>query len=73
MKLTLYPFIMYLSPMFCDPEREYAVKLGVVDKANKDAKGLPLTVRSVYVLKPDKTVALSMAYPASTGRNFDGE
>lgn len=43
----------------------------MVDKANKDAKGLPLTVRSVYVLKPDKTVALTMAYPASTGRNFD--
>lgn len=59
------------SPMFCDPEREYAVKLGVIDKANKDAKGLPLTVRSVYILKPDKSVALSMAYPASTGRNFD--
>mmetsp|Transcript_10469 Transcript_10469/g.18991 ORF Transcript_10469/g.18991 Transcript_10469/m.18991 type:complete len:231 (+) Transcript_10469:61-753(+) len=58
-------------PLFCDPDREYAVKLGVVDKANKDVKGLPLTVRSVYVLKPDKTVALTMAYPASTGRNFD--
>jgi len=58
-------------PLFCDPEREHAVKLGILDASNKDAKGLPLTVRSVYILKPDKTVALIMTYPASTGRNFD--
>jgi len=30
-----------------------------------------LTVRSVFVLKPDKTSALELTYPASTGRNFD--
>lgn len=47
------------------------MKLGVLDESNKDAKGLPLTVRSVYILKPDRTVALTMGYPASTGRNFD--
>jgi alkyl hydroperoxide reductase subunit AhpC len=58
-------------PLFCDPNREMATKLGILDKSNKDAKGLPLTVRSVYILKPDKTVALMMTYPASTGRNFD--
>ena len=58
-------------PLFCDPTREHAVQLGVLDAKNQDAKGLPLTVRSVYILKPDKTVALVMTYPASTGRNFD--
>lgn len=58
-------------PLFCDPTRETAVKLGILDASNKDANGLPLTVRSVYILKPDKTVALMMTYPASTGRNFD--
>lgn len=58
-------------PLFCDPKRENAVKLGILDESNKDAKGLPLTVRSVYILKPDHTVALMMTYPASTGRNFD--
>ena len=30
-----------------------------------------MTVRIVLVLKPDKTIALELAYPASTGRNFD--
>lgn len=58
-------------PLFCDPQREAAVQLGILDESNKDAKGLPLTVRSVFILKPDRTVALMMTYPASTGRNFD--
>ena len=30
-----------------------------------------LTVRSVFVIGPDKKVKLSLTYPASTGRNFD--
>jgi alkyl hydroperoxide reductase subunit AhpC len=29
------------------------------------------TVRSVYVVGPDKKVKLTITYPASTGRNFD--
>lgn len=32
-------------PLFCDPGRDHAVKLGVLDVANKDALGLPLAVR----------------------------
>jgi peroxiredoxin len=30
-----------------------------------------LTVRSVYVIAPNKTIMLMITYPASTGRNFD--
>ena len=30
-----------------------------------------LTVRSVFIIAPDKTVKLTLTYPASTGRNFD--
>ena len=30
-----------------------------------------LTVRSVFVVGPDKKVKLTITYPASTGRNFD--
>ncbi len=58
-------------PLFCDPNRDHATELGILDETNKDAKGLPLTVRSVFILKTDKTIALELTYPASTGRNFD--
>ena len=58
-------------PLFCDPTRKHAAELGIIDKTNQNAKGLPATVRSVFILKPDKTIALMMTYPASTGRNFD--
>ena len=30
-----------------------------------------MTVRSVFVIAPDKKVKLMITYPASTGRNFD--
>lgn len=30
-----------------------------------------LTVRSVFIIAPDKTVKLILTYPASTGRNFN--
>ncbi|MEQ8196134.1 MAG: peroxiredoxin [Rhodospirillales bacterium] len=30
-----------------------------------------LTVRSVFVIGPDKTIKLMLTYPMSTGRNFD--
>lgn len=58
-------------PLFCDPQRDHAVSLGVLDETNKDGYGLPMTVRSVFILKPDRSIALMMTYPASTGRNFD--
>ncbi|KAL3943723.1 MAG: hypothetical protein SGBAC_002193 [Bacillariaceae sp.] len=58
-------------PIFCDTDRSHAKWLGILDKGNRDRKGLPLTVRSVYILKPDKTVALVITYPASTGRNMN--
>ena len=58
-------------PLFCDPDREHALALGILDDTNKDAKGLPMTVRSVYVVRPDRIIALVLTYPASSGRNFD--
>ncbi|WP_455429173.1 hypothetical protein [Fodinicurvata halophila] len=30
-----------------------------------------LTVRSVFIIDPNKKIRLTLTYPASTGRNFD--
>jgi len=58
-------------PIIADEKRELAVKLGMVDPDEKDAAGLPLTCRAVFVIGADKKLKLSILYPATTGRNFD--
>nr|ABB91779.1 glutathione peroxidase [Hymeniacidon perlevis] len=58
-------------PIISDPKRELAVQLGMLDPAEKDKAGLPLTARAVFIVGPDKKLKLSLLYPATTGRNFD--
>lgn len=36
-----------------------------------DSTGLPLTVRSVFIIDPAKKIRLILTYPAAVGRNFD--
>lgn len=45
--------------------------LDALDASNVDALGLPLTVRSVFIIDPKKVIRLIISYPASTGRNVD--
>jgi len=54
-------------PLIADTDRAIATKYGMIHP-NADNT---LTVRSVYVIGPDKKVKLKIEYPASTGRNFD--
>ena len=54
-------------PLVADPTREIATKYEMIHP-NADNS---LTVRSVFVIGPDKKVKLKIEYPASTGRNFD--
>jgi alkyl hydroperoxide reductase subunit AhpC len=54
-------------PLLADPSREVALAYDMIHP-NADAT---LTVRSVFVIAPDKKVKLTLTYPASTGRNFD--
>jgi alkyl hydroperoxide reductase subunit AhpC len=54
-------------PIIADPTREVA---NLYDMIHPNADNT-LTVRSVFVIGPDKKVKLTLTYPASTGRNFD--
>ena len=54
-------------PLLADTEGEVARKYDMIHP-NADNT---LTVRSLFVIGPDKKVKLKIEYPASTGRNFD--
>lgn len=54
-------------PMIADPERKVSDLYDMIHPNANDT----LTVRSVFVIGPDKKVKLMITYPASTGRNFD--
>ncbi|XP_050399278.2 peroxiredoxin-6 [Patella vulgata] len=58
-------------PIIADTDRSLAVKLGMVDPDERDAAGMPLTCRAVFIIGPGKKLKLSLLYPATTGRNFD--
>lgn len=50
-------------PIIADPKREIAVAYGMLDPVEKDAAGLPLTARAVFVIH-GKKLKLSLLYPA---------
>jgi alkyl hydroperoxide reductase subunit AhpC len=54
-------------PIIADPERKVA---NLYDMIHPNADNTA-TVRSVFVVGPDKKVKLTLTYPAATGRNFD--
>jgi alkyl hydroperoxide reductase subunit AhpC len=54
-------------PMIGDPDHKVADLYDMIHPNANDT----LTVRSVFVIGPDKKVKLTITYPASTGRNFD--
>jgi thioredoxin-dependent peroxiredoxin len=54
-------------PMIADHDRRVAMLYGMLDPQAADTA----TVRSVFVIGPDRRIKLTLTYPASTGRNFD--
>jgi thioredoxin-dependent peroxiredoxin len=54
-------------PLIADPDRKISEAYDMIHP-NADNT---LTVRSVFIIGPDKKVKLTITYPASTGRNFD--
>lgn len=53
-------------PLIADPSREVAT---LYDMIHPNASATA-TVRSLFIIAPDKTIKLIITYPASTGRNF---
>ncbi|HET6915045.1 MAG TPA: peroxiredoxin [Acidimicrobiales bacterium] len=53
-------------PIIADPDRKVADLYGMIHPNASDT----VTVRSVFVIGPDKKVKLTITYPQSTGRNF---
>lgn len=54
-------------PIIADEDRTVADLYGMIPPAAANTQ----TVRSVFVVGPDKKVKLTLTYPATTGRNFD--
>jgi alkyl hydroperoxide reductase subunit AhpC len=54
-------------PMIADQDRTVAGLYGMIHPNAADTT----TVRSVFVIGPDKKIKLTLTYPASTGRNFE--
>lgn len=54
-------------PLIADPDHTVAAAYDMIHPKANDT----LTVRSVFVIGPDKLVKLIITYPASAGRNFD--
>lgn len=53
-------------PLIADQNRQVATVYGMLDGQAADT----MTVRSLFVIGPDKRIKLVVTYPASTGRNF---
>ncbi len=54
-------------PLIADPDRTVSDLYDMIHPNANDT----LTVRSVFIISPQKQVKLIITYPASTGRNFD--
>ena len=53
-------------PLIADNDKKVAELYGMIHPGELDN----LTIRSVFIIGPDKKIKLMMTYPASTGRNF---
>ena len=53
-------------PIIADPDRKVATLYDMIHPNADDT----FTVRSVFVIGPDRKIKLTLTYPASTGRNF---
>ncbi len=53
-------------PLIADPDKKISELYGMIHPNASTTH----TVRSVFIISPDKKIKLTLTYPASTGRNF---
>ena len=58
-------------PILADSDRKVSVLYGMLDQTHLNKGGMPFTVRSVFIIDPQRIVRLIASYPAPTGRSFD--
>ncbi|KAI0976732.1 mitochondrial peroxiredoxin PRX1 [Xylaria arbuscula] len=59
-------------PIIADKTRKVAYLYDMIDyqdTTNVDEKGIAFTIRSVFIIDPNKKIRTILSYPASTGRN----
>ncbi|KAF2493781.1 thioredoxin-like protein [Lophium mytilinum] len=59
-------------PIIADADRKVAFLYDMINQDDLDniaEKGIAFTIRSVFIIDPNKKIRLTMMYPASTGRN----
>lgn len=54
-------------PIIADPDRKIAALYGMIHPKHDEV----YTVRTVFVIDPQKKIRLTLTYPQTTGRNFD--
>jgi alkyl hydroperoxide reductase subunit AhpC len=54
-------------PVIADADKKVSTLYDMLDQTLEDSQ----TVRSVFIVGPDKKIKLTLTYPASTGRNFN--
>jgi len=59
-------------PILADHDRHVSTLYGMLDQTNLEkATGMPVTVRSVFIIDTNRKIRTIITYPASCGRNFD--
>ncbi len=54
-------------PIIADDKKEIAELYGMIHRNSNEN----FTIRSVFIIGPDKKIRLTLTYPAAIGRNFD--